>query len=243
MDYLVSDRGFNDLSLADLLRARDQFHAHLLHKANVVGTAIGRYLIRTSDPYPQRGDAPPAPSTAKKTPRTIENSEVRDYSWPAVIVFVSEWIDDADFRADDGDAHVSDYIPKTIYLEDGRSVPVCVVLAPLAEAPPPPIDPTTLTFPAASTSGPTLSGGYPVYVDVQKGRHFASLGCLVTDGHTLYAMTSRHVTGEAGEELFTVAGGKKLRIGRSAAKQLGRIEFERAYESFSGKHISINLDV
>ena len=35
MDYLVSDRGFNDLSLADLLRARDQFHAHLLHKANV----------------------------------------------------------------------------------------------------------------------------------------------------------------------------------------------------------------
>ena len=250
MDYLVSDRGFNDLSLADLLRARDQFHAHLLHKANVVGTAVGRYLIRSTDPYPQRQDA--APETAappvKKGPRTIENSEVRDYSWPAVLVFVSEWVDDSDFHANSdsteaAEAHVSDYVPKTIYLEDGRSVPVCVVLAPPSETMPTPIDPTTLTFPGTSVGGPTLSGGYPVYVDVQKGRHFASLGCLVTDGHTLYAMTSRHVTGEAGEELFTVAGGKPLRLGRSAAKQLGRIEFERAYESLPGKHISINLDV
>jgi hypothetical protein len=245
MDYLVSDRGFNDLSLADLLRARDQFHAHLLHKANVVGTAVGRYLIRTSDPYPQRADAvaePPKPK-AKKQARTIENSEVRDYSWPAVLVFVSEWVDDANFSADDGEAHYSDYVPKTIYLEDGRSVPVCVVLAPLVESTPPPIDPSMLTFPSATVSGPTLSGGYPAYIDVQKGRHFASLGCLVTDGHTLYAMTSRHVTGEAGEELFTVAGGKKVRLGQTSGKQLGRIEFERAYETLAGKHVSINLDV
>jgi hypothetical protein len=242
MDYLVSDRGFNDLSLADLLRARDQFHAHLIHKANVVGTAVGRYLIRTTDPYPQRGDAPPAPKP-NKPPRTIENSEVRDYSWPAVLVFVSEWVDDSAFGGDDQDAHVSDYVPKTIYLDDGRSVPVCVVLAPLITSAPPPIDPATLTFPSASASGPRLSGGYPVYIDVQKGRHFASLGCLVTDGHTLYAMTSRHVTGEAGEELFTVAGGKRIRIGSTSAKQLGRIEFERAYESLTGKHVTINLDV
>ena len=164
MDYLVSDRGFNDLSLSDLLRARDQFHAHLLHKANVVGTAVGRYLIRSTDPYPQRGDAlaPPPPPPGKKTPRTIENSEVRDYSWPAVIVFVSEWVDDADFRGDDGEAHFSDYVPKTIYLDDGRSVPICVVLAPLVETVPPPIDPATLTFPGTSVNGPTLSGGYPV---------------------------------------------------------------------------------
>src|SRR5262249_15384961 len=82
-----------------------------------------------------------------------------------------------------------------------------------------------------------------VYIDIQKERHFASLGCLVTDGHTLYAMTSRHVTGEAGEELFTVAGGKKVRLGTTSAKQLGRIEFERAYETLIGKHVRINLDV
>jgi hypothetical protein len=243
MDYLVSDRGFNDLSLGDLLRARDQFHAHLLHKANVVGTAVGRYLIRSSDPYPQRGEPTPPPPKEKKKPRTIENSEVRDYSWPAVIVFVSEWLDDADFRGDDGEAHVTDYVPKTIYLDDGRAVPVCVVLAPLVEAAPPPIDPAKLRFPSASAAGPRLSGGYPVYIDVQNGRHFASLGCLVTDGHTLYAMTSRHVTGEAGEALYTVAGGKQVRLGETSPKQLGRIEFERAYESLTGKHITINLDV
>ena len=59
----------------------------------------------------------------------------------------------------------------------------------------------------------------------------------------IYAMTSRHVTGEAGEVLFTVAGGKQVRLGRTAAKQLGRIDFERAYESLTGKNITINLDV
>jgi hypothetical protein len=245
MDYLVSDRGFNDLSLADLLRARDQFHAHLLHKANVVGTAVGRYLIRSSDPYPSRTDPSPAPAEGhgKKVPRTIENSEVRDYSWPSVIVFVSEWLDDNDFREGDGEAQVSDYVPKTIYLDDGRSVPVCVVLAPLVESAPLSIDPAKLAFPGTSRTGPQLSGGYPVYVDVQRGRHFASIGCLVTDGHTLYAMTSRHVTGDAGETLYTVAGGKRVRLGTTAPKYLGRIDFEQAYETFSGKHIAINLDV
>ena len=42
MDFLSADPQFSSLSLQDLLRARDQFHAHLLHKANVVGTAVGR---------------------------------------------------------------------------------------------------------------------------------------------------------------------------------------------------------
>jgi len=50
MDPLSSDFDFNMLSLEDLLRARDFFHLHLMHKANVVGTAVGRYLIRKTDP-------------------------------------------------------------------------------------------------------------------------------------------------------------------------------------------------
>lgn len=44
-------RDFASLSLLDLLRARDLFHVHLLNKRNVVATAVGRYLIRKSDPY------------------------------------------------------------------------------------------------------------------------------------------------------------------------------------------------
>ena len=50
MDHLTSSPEFNSLSLADVLEAREQFHVHLMHKANVVGTAVGRYLIRKEDP-------------------------------------------------------------------------------------------------------------------------------------------------------------------------------------------------
>src|SRR4029453_14334305 len=44
MDPLSSDFDFNMLSLEDLLRARDFFHLHLMHKANVVGPVVGPYL-------------------------------------------------------------------------------------------------------------------------------------------------------------------------------------------------------
>ena len=43
---------FESLSIKDLLLARDVYHYHLMDKANVVGTAIGRYLIRDTDPWP-----------------------------------------------------------------------------------------------------------------------------------------------------------------------------------------------
>ena len=41
---------FRSLGVKDLLDARDQFHVHLAHKPNVFSTAVGLYLIRTSDP-------------------------------------------------------------------------------------------------------------------------------------------------------------------------------------------------
>jgi hypothetical protein len=37
-------RHFESLSIKDLLLARNVYHYHLMNKANVVGTAIGRYL-------------------------------------------------------------------------------------------------------------------------------------------------------------------------------------------------------
>lgn len=72
------------LSLSDLLAARDFLHVHLLHKTNVIGTAVGRYLVRKTDPYPPRG----ASNSAHSEPRAPQNSEVRKYSWPYVIVLV-----------------------------------------------------------------------------------------------------------------------------------------------------------
>ena len=47
-------------ALAKLLEAREQFHVHLMHKPNVVGTAVGRYLIRKTDPQPPGPKAPGA---------------------------------------------------------------------------------------------------------------------------------------------------------------------------------------
>ena len=52
MDILSPVVDFNTLSMQDLLRARDQFHPHLMHKANVIGTAVGRYRIRKGDLNP-----------------------------------------------------------------------------------------------------------------------------------------------------------------------------------------------
>ena len=37
---------FEQLSLKDLLEARDQYHIHLMRHPNVVATAVGRYRIR-----------------------------------------------------------------------------------------------------------------------------------------------------------------------------------------------------
>ena len=49
MDFEFTD---DQLSLRDLLDARDQHHIHLLRHANVVATAIGLSRIRTKDSWP-----------------------------------------------------------------------------------------------------------------------------------------------------------------------------------------------
>jgi hypothetical protein len=233
MEYLSTTPRFNTLSLSDLLHARDQFHAHLMHKANVVGTAVGRYLIRKSDPYPK---GPNDDGKKHRGARTLENSEVRPYSWPAVLVFVSRWREEKEFGG--SDLETTDFVPKTIYLEDGRSVPVCVVEAPPIERAPAPLDPADLQFPSRH-----ISGGYPVIARPQNGMHLGSLGCLVTDGHLLYALTSRHVAGRTGEQLATILDGEEVVIGKTSSKQLGRRPFEHLYDGWPGKHIAVNLDV
>jgi hypothetical protein len=54
MDYLSAQTDFSMLSPGDLIIARDQFHLHLIHKPNVIGTAVGRYRIRKPDPWPDK---------------------------------------------------------------------------------------------------------------------------------------------------------------------------------------------
>src|SRR5215471_3026839 len=121
MDTLFkSSSNFVSLSLKDLMEARDQFHYHLMNKKNVVATAIGLYRIRKDEPWP---NDPRAKKYKHDTRRTLFNSEIREYSWPCVYVFVSSW----EYETQLADTNPVDVVPKTLYLADGRSVPVCVI--------------------------------------------------------------------------------------------------------------------
>ena len=233
MQFLQDDLSFNSLSLTDVLRAREAFHVHLMHKANVIGTAVGRYLIRKDDPYP-----PEKPSAASKLqPRTLENSEVREYSWPCVLVFVENWAPKHEFGSD-GVFEATDLVPKTIYMPDGRRVPVCVVAAPLVTDAEPPFMP-----PLLKDDNRMLSGGYPIITTVQGVAHIASTGCLVTDGHTTYLLTSRHVTGDPGTRLQVEVAGRKVDLGIVSRKQIGITPFERLYPTWPGAETVVNVDV
>lgn len=240
MDTKKRDRDFNSLSLRDLLNARDQYHYHLMDKANVVGTAVGLYLIRDTDPWPDQQRSARQISDAQKgkpkPARTFGNSNVRDYSWPCILVVVKEWIPEEDFVAH-AKTDPSEMVPKTLYLPDGRKVPVCVVEAPPAQAGMPPL------LPDWHWPEGIYSPGIPVEVEVQKRAHVATVGCLVSDGHTLFALTNQHVTGQAGEPVYTYARGKRVRIGQSSDRFLTRREFSEVYPDFPMRKTWINMDV
>jgi len=228
-----SRRDFFGLSLADLARARALYHVQLLEYRNVVGTALGRYLVRTSDPYPQdKAEEAEVLGGARRQrpPRRLDNSEIRAYSWPCVLVFVGEWIDYD--SVEDQDV----LLPRQLWLPDGRVVPICVV-----EATPVPLDRVPaeeLLFPG-SFYGP----GYPLTATVQGGFRVGTTGPLVTDGRRLYALTSRHVLQGAGTEVRTFVHGEELRIGTCAAPELTRVPLGDAYPALDTPGAFLNLDV
>src|SRR5262245_43527363 len=116
--YQKNDNDFDSLSFRDLLEARDAYHVHLMNHPHVVATAVGRYRIRTEDSWP---DAKGHLKHKGKGARTLGNSEIRPYSWPAILVFVDEWVDAAEFGKKGGYA-ADQMVPSTLYLPDGRKV-------------------------------------------------------------------------------------------------------------------------
>ena len=96
----------------------------------------------------------------------------------------------------------------------------------------------------ASIIRPTMSGpGRPLHLRVQNQAYMATIGCLVSDGHTIYALTNRHVTGEAGEVISSSLGTSDARIGVSAGKELKRLPFTTLYPSLPGRDTFVNLDI
>lgn len=218
------------LSLRDLLDARDQYHIHLMRHPNVISTAIGYYRIRDNDSAPGV-----TPVIRGEGPRTLANSSVRSYSWPAVLVFVEKWIDEDEFGKG-RKFNASDIVPRTLYLPDGRSVPVCII-----EAPRDPVTPEThsdIGYPLNN-----IGGGFPVLVEVQGLEHVATIGCLVTDGHKTFALTNRHVSGQPGQELMSKLNGRNVPIGVSSDLQLTRLSFSEVYEGLPGRGTFVNLDI
>src|SRR5262245_58313573 len=215
--YQKSGNDFDSLSFRDLLEARDAYHVHLMNHPHVVATAVGRYRIRTEDSWPDPNGTVKHQGTG---PRTLGNSEVRPYSWPAILVFVDEWVDVAAFGKDKR-YDPSQMVPPTLFLPSGRKVPVCVTLVEkVAQTPPTP----DVRFPLNN-----IGGGNPIIADVQGREHVATISCLVSDGHRTYALTNRHVAGDPGEVLYSRLSGRKLPIGRSSGKQLTRLPFAEVY--------------
>src|SRR5205085_1549726 len=73
-------------------------------------------------------------------------------------------------------------------------------------------------------------------------QHLSTLGCLVTDGDSIFALTDRHVAGEAGRQLYTLVQGEREPIGTSHARQVGHIPFASAYPGLAGARLRSNLD-
>ncbi|MFD2029389.1 hypothetical protein ACFSKM_01790 [Ancylobacter dichloromethanicus] len=240
MDILGAERNFASLSVKDLLEARDLYHYHLIHRANVVGTAIGLYLIRKSDTWPTRAKPKPGAAARSYRPRgerTLENSEVRDYSWPCIIVFVDKWVDAERFRGGGQGLPPEDMVPKTLYMPDGRTVPVCVIKVSPAEP---------ASAPVLDVQWPDtfIGGGFPLISESQGTRRMASIGCLVSDGHTVYALTNRHVAGPAGQPILSVLRGAEVEIGASTDRQLTRLPFfSRSTPIFPGRRTWLTLDI
>jgi hypothetical protein len=229
MSVIESVQDFQNLSVRDLLDARAQYHWHLVNRANVVGTAIGLYLIRDRDPWPTRsGD--PVRDVPHDEPRLLGNSQVRPYSWPCVLAFVRQW--------EDPDRLGRDLLPRTLYLPDGRAVPVCVVLVePTRPAPPEPDRAARRAWPASFAGA-----GLGLVVWTQGLKREATAGCLVSDGHTRYVLTNRHVSGDAGEPIFVWTRHGLVEIGTASRHHLGRRRWEDLYPSLAGERTSVNLD-
>jgi hypothetical protein len=223
---------YSSLSIKDLLDARDAYHWHLSHLTNVVATAIGRYRIRIGDWFEKH---PPGTTRDKawKSPtgeKNLYNTVVTNWSWPCVLVFVQEWLEMHEFSSSP-----DQMVPRALFLPDGRVVPTCTLrvveqIAPLEQE-------RKLSFPETY-----IGGGYLVSTLDQEREHLGSVGCLVTDGNLVYAMTNRHVTGEPGREIFAEFGTSRERVGVSHERQLGKLPFTDAYTEWPGTYVEDNID-
>jgi hypothetical protein len=231
---MTTDRFHRDfdpqrLALADLISARDAYQVHLANLPNVIGTALGRYRIRCKDPDHKR-EGKEWTRFAAARPRTLSNSAVQPWSWPSVLVFVSEWATRNEQRN-----RIDEMVPPWLHLPDGRKIPTCVVYAPKQEHPN--YSASRLSFPSG-----LYGGGYPIVAAEQGTQRIGTLACLVTDGHDVYGLTNRHVVGAPGTPVYTVERGALRRLGESVELSARKVSLEKLYPGWPGDRTSVNVD-
>ena len=233
MSQIQPHYDFNHLSVKDLVEARDMFHAHLINKKNVVATAVGRYLIRKND-LDENGKYK---SGKEKKPRTLENSIVVDISWPCILVFVDTWQGEEELIRNES-GNITNIIPKTIYMPDGRIIPVCVVLATKVRTSDAEVDYDKLRFPS-NYFGP----GFPAIIHLQGQDNLATIGCIVSDGHKYFALTNKHLTGgNAGEIIKSMQGVEKVVAGVTTEIFIGKKEFSLLYPGWQSSNVVVSCD-
>jgi hypothetical protein len=230
-----SSSSYASLSLKDLLETRELFHYHLLSKKNVVATAVGLYRIRKEDPWPSKKKPKGDTSQAQKPRRTLFNSEIRPYSWPCIYVFVSDWEAEVQLSKE----NPSDVVPKTLYLPDGRTVPVCVIEA-RKQSYSDDLDINTKNLYPRNYLAP----GVPILNDHAQGlRRLATVGCIVRDGENYYALTNKHAAGAEGTKINALKGYCETEIGVTSSKGITRKLFKEVYPHFSSSYQYLLMDI
>lgn len=229
-------QNFMSLSVGDLLEARETFHVHLYNKENVIATAIGRFRIRKEDP--DALDPETIRDIKDSPPRTLENTVVTPWSWPCILVFVNKWL-----SRDQMKEKPEQVVPRFIYMPDGRIIPLCVIYAAKKRSRISKLRDLTFT-------DRLVGGGYPVLSNVQGQQRYGTIGCLVTDGHSVFALTNKHVVGNAttnaednfDNEVYTIINEKPCKVGHAYPKQIGKKLFGEIYNGWPGKNIYSNVD-
>jgi hypothetical protein len=225
-------KAFPALDVCDLLTAREAYHVHLTRMPRVVGTAIGRYRKYRDRPRPQETAEPNTwKHEDEAPPKSLANSCVADDSWPCILVLVDRWLTRKQMRK-----QPDDVVPARLFMPDGTLVPTCVLEVHPDTGPDAPLG--ELAFPLGM-----MGGGFPVVTDLQGEPHVGSVGCLVTDGDELYALTSHHVTGQTGREIRARVHGTTVRIGVTASKHVGKLAFGKVFPGWPGAQAYANLDV
>ena len=220
---------YSSLSIKDLVEAREAYHIQLSSLDNVVATAIGRYLIRSDDWYAEHPPTVQRPAGDEKPAgaRTLANSVVRPWSWPAVLVFVRAWDTPRSLGANT--------VPSALYLPDGRVIPTCVIQATPDEALPPPA-------PGPVQASSLLGGGYACLRSGQGLEQMGTFACLTYRQGSFYALTNRHVAGPAGSPIRAFVAGEYVRVGVSADIGITRLPFSDVFPSWPGTRTHMAFD-